>query len=143
VIRLGSLAGYAFEGPRVLGGWTPPPRPGVFAILYKPEPDTRPERYAVIYVGHSDDLSTEGFPFKHRRAPCWTRRAGSKWKVHVAYLEVPGGGRGHREMIARELAAVYEPFCNEQQYDTAWKEEWIGEYSDAPTTAPLPPPRPD
>jgi hypothetical protein len=145
VIRLGSLAGYAFEGPRVLGGWTPPARAGVFAILYKPEPDARPERYAVIYVGHSDDLSTEGFPFKHRRAPCWTRRAGSKWKVHVAYLEVPGGGRGHREMIARELVAIYEPFCNEQQYDTAWKEEWIGEYSDAPNTAPLPlpPPHPE
>ena len=24
MIRLGSLAGYPFEGPRVLAGWTPP-----------------------------------------------------------------------------------------------------------------------
>ena len=28
VIRLGSLAGYPFEGPRVLAGWTPPERRG-------------------------------------------------------------------------------------------------------------------
>jgi len=42
VIRLGSLAGYPFEGPRVLAGWTPPARAAVYAILYKPEPETRP-----------------------------------------------------------------------------------------------------
>ena len=66
MIRLGSLAGYPFEGPRLLGGWTPPSRPAVFAILYKPEPDTKPDKYAVIYVGHSDDLSAERFPFRTR-----------------------------------------------------------------------------
>jgi hypothetical protein len=93
MIRLGSLAGYAFSGPRVLGGWSPPARPGVYAILCKPDPQTKPERYAVIYVGHADALAAEGFPFKHRRARCWTQRAGSKWKVHVAFLEVPGGNR--------------------------------------------------
>jgi hypothetical protein len=141
MIRLGSLAGYAFSGPRVLGGWTPPARPGVYAVLYKPDPETKPETYAVIYVGHADDLAAEGFPFRHRRAPCWTQRAGSKWKVHIAFLEVPGGNRSHREMITNELVAVYHPFCNEQQYDNSWRDEWIGEYSDAPNTAPLPPHR--
>ena len=78
MIRLGSLAGYPFEGPRLLGGWTPPASAAVYAILYKPEPDTKPERYAVIYVGHSEDLSAERFPFQHPRAHCWVRRAGSK-----------------------------------------------------------------
>ena len=76
MIRLGSLAGYPFEGPRVLGGWTPPARPGVYAILYKPE--TGRERYAVIYVGHADDLSAEQFPFNHPGAPCWIKRAGGE-----------------------------------------------------------------
>jgi hypothetical protein len=138
VIRLGSLAGYAFSGPRVLGGWTPPARPGVYAILYRPDPDR--ERYAVTYVGHADDLSRVGFPFKHRKAASWIRRAGSKWDLHVAWLEVPGGTRGHREQIAAELIAVYRPSCNEEQYENAWRAEWIGEYSAAPNTAPLPPP---
>ena len=55
MIRLGSLAGYPFEGPRLLGGWTPPARAAVYAILYKADPDTKPDQYAVIYVGHSDD----------------------------------------------------------------------------------------
>jgi hypothetical protein len=136
MIRLGSLAGYPFEGPRLLGGWTPPPAPAVYAIFCKPEPENGPERYAVIYVGHADDLSAERFPFRHPRAACWIRRAGSKWKVYVATYEVPGGGRPHREQIARELTAIYRPGCNAQQYDHTWKPEWIGEYQ-APTTGPV------
>ena len=148
MIRLGSLAGYPFEGPRLLAGWTPPPAAAVYAILYKPEPETKPDRYAVTYAGHCDDLSTARFPFSHPRAQCWIRRAGSRWKVYIAVYEVPGGGRSHREQITRELTAIYRPGCKQQQYDQAWREEWIGEYS-APTTAPVarrdpgpkPPPR--
>ena len=135
MIRLGSLAGYAFEGPRVLAGWTAPPVAAVFVILCKPDPDTRPERYAVIYVGHSDDLSAERFPFRHPSAPSWVRRAGSRWKVYIATFEVPGGTRAHREQISRELIAVYHPGCNTQQYDQAWRDEWIGDYT-APATGP-------
>jgi hypothetical protein len=109
---------------------------GVDASAYKPEPDRRPEQYAVIYVGHSDDLSAERFPFQHSRSACWIRRAGSKWKLYVCTYEVPGGGRPHREQVARELTAIYRPSCNDQQFEQAWKDEWIGEYS-APTTAPV------
>jgi hypothetical protein len=136
VIRLGSLAGYPFEGPRALAGWTPQPRAAVYAIVFKPEPDANPERYAVIYVGQSDDLSKERFPFKHPRASCWVRRAGTRWALFICTYEVPGGLRSHREQIVRELTAVYRPGCNPEQYDPAWKEQWIGEYH-APTTGPL------
>ena len=66
MIRLGSLAGYPFEGPRVLAGWTAPAIPGVYAVLYRPEPAG--QQYAVMYVGHSEDLSTEPFPFKPSHA---------------------------------------------------------------------------
>jgi hypothetical protein len=134
MIRLGSLAGYPFEGPRLLGGWTPPARPAVFAILYKP--DDASERYAVSYVGHADDLSTVGLPFNHPVAPCWIDRAGGKWRVHVCWYEVPGGTPSHREQTTRELVAIYHPSCNEQQYDRAWRDEWIGEYN-ASMTKPL------
>jgi hypothetical protein len=123
VIRLGSLAGYPFEGPRLLGGWTVPPLAAVYAIAYKPDPEE--EHFAIIYVGHSDDLTTERFPFHHPRAACWIRRAGSKWRVYIATFEVPGGTRPHREQIARELTAVYRPGCNDQQFDHAWKDEWF------------------
>ena len=64
MIRLGSLAGYPFDGPRLLAGWTPPPVAAVYAIMYKPEPEK--ENYAVIYVGHADDLSAQRFPFSTR-----------------------------------------------------------------------------
>lgn len=136
MIRLGSLAGYPFEGPRVLAGWTPPATPGVYAIMYRPEPEAKPEHYAVIYLGHADDLSAECFPFNHRRAACWVRRAGSRWKVYICTYEVPGGLPRHREQIVEELGAIYRPACNELQYERSWKGEWIGEYS-APTTGPL------
>jgi hypothetical protein len=136
VIRLGSLAGYPFEGPRLLGGWTPPQAPAVYAIMYKPEPETRPGRYAVIYVGHADNLAAERFPFHHPRAACWVKRAGSRWKVYIATFEAPGGGPAHREQIARELMAVYQPQCNPERYDPAWKDHWIGDYT-APTTGPV------
>jgi hypothetical protein len=136
MIRLGSLAGYPFEGPRVLAGWTPPATPAVYAIMYRPEPETRPDRYAVIYVGHFEDAARERFPFGHPRSACWVRRAGSRFKLFVCTYEVPGGLPSHREQIVQELGAVYRPGCNEQAYEPSWKAEWIGEYS-APTTGPL------
>jgi hypothetical protein len=104
--------------------------------MYKPDPEARPETYAVIYVGHADDLSGERFPFNHPRAPCWIRRAGNRWRVYISTYEVPGGLRSHREQIVQELAAIYHPSCNEQRYERSWKDEWIGEYT-APTTGPL------
>jgi hypothetical protein len=134
VIRLGSLAGYPFEGPRVLAGFTAPALPAVYAILYLPDPAK--QQYAVMYVDHSEDLSAEPFPFRHPRSPCWIERAGSRWKVYIATYEVPGGLASHRELIVQELSAVYQPSCNEQQYDQAWQDHWIGSY-EAPTTAPL------
>ena len=74
-----------------------------------------------------------GFRSGIPRAACWVRRAGDRWKVYIATYEVPGGGPPHREQITRELVAVYRPGCNAQQYDQAWKDEWIGDYI-APTT---------
>ena len=136
MIRLGSLAGYPFEGPRVLAGWTPPSRPGVYAILMRPRPDAKPNEFAVIYVGASEDLSREGFPFKHRFAPCWVKRSNDRYSLHICFYEVPGGLPTHRQQIAKELIAVYQPGCNPDHYDQAGKDEWIGEY-DAPTTGPL------
>ena len=137
MIRLGTLAGYAFEGPRVLAGFTAPERPGVYAILYRPDAMTSPERYGVLYVGHSDDLSKERLPFRHPQAPCWLKRVkDDKFKLHICHLEAPGANSAHREQIAHELIAFYRPGCNPEQYDNAWSEHWIGEY-EAPTTGPL------
>ena len=105
MIRLGSLAGYSFEGPRSLSGWTPPAVPAVYAILAKSNP-AKPQEFSVIYVGHSDDLTQEGFPLRHPRSQAWVKRADGKFNLHACWLEVPGGTRAHREQIARELFAI-------------------------------------
>ncbi len=134
MIRLGTLAGYAFEGPRALAGWTAPAQPGVFAILAKSNP-AKPQEFSVIFVGHADDLSAQGLPFRHPQAGAWIKRANGKFNLHVCWLDVPGGTRSHREQIARELMAIYDPSCNVEKYDTAWKDEWIGAYDTAVTDA--------
>jgi hypothetical protein len=141
MIRLGTLSGYFFEGPRVLAGFTAPARPGVYAVLTKPDPEAGPERFAVVYVGHADDLSAQGFPFAHRHARRWVKRAGDRYRLWVAYFEVPGGLPSHREQIVRELLAQYRPSCNDEQYESTWREEWIGGYSAPATTGPLTTPR--
>jgi hypothetical protein len=43
MIRLGSLAGYPFEGPRVLSGWTPPAVPAVYVILSRNDIEGKPQ----------------------------------------------------------------------------------------------------
>jgi len=135
MIRLGSLAGYPFEGPRLLAGWTAPELAAVYAVMYRTDPDR--EEFGVVYVGHAEDLSSEKFPFKHPAAPCWLERVeGDRFGLYIGFYEVPGGTTAHREQISRELIAVYRPGCNSEQYDQAWKDTWIGAYK-APTTKPL------
>ena len=44
------------------------------------------------------------------------------------------------EAIAARAMSRTAPRATSERYGTAWREEWIGAYSDAPTTAPLPDP---
>ena len=71
---------------------------------------TKPERYAVIYVDHADDLSAERFPFRHPRAPCWVRRAGSQVEgVHLHLRGArrrPGAPGADRPRADRDLPAA-------------------------------------
>ena len=88
--------------------------------------------------GHSDDLSTERFPFNHPSAACWLDRVGGKkFDLYIGTYEAPGANPRHREQIVRELVAVYKPGCNPDQYDQAWEDHWIGDYQTPGTTGPL------
>lgn len=138
MIRLGSLGGYPFDGPRVLGGFIAPDEQGLFAILTRSDPDS--QRFEVIYLGHADNLATIGLPFDHAHSLRWIARAGGKWNLWIATYAIPGGSQSHRERITEELQAIYHPSCNGEQFDRYWKDEWIGSYR-APTTKPLTTPR--
>ena len=143
MIRLGSLAGYPFEGPRRAGRVDAAAQRRGLRDRVQARSGAKPDKYAIIYVGHSDDLTAERFPFQHPRAHCWIRRAGSKWKVYICTYEVPGGGRSHREQIVRELTAIYRPRCNDQQYEQAWKDQWIGETTSSSPSLAKDPARPE
>ena len=131
MIRLGSLAGYPFEGPRALAGWTPQKVAAVYTVMCLNDPENKPQEFSTIYVSHSADLTTEGFPFKHPRAASWVARAGNKFNVYIAWYEILGGSVKHREQVVGELLAVYKPSCNDEDYEQVWNDEWIGEYSNA------------
>jgi hypothetical protein len=137
-IRLGSLAGYSFDGPWLLGGWNPPAKPGVYVVMYKPDPEKKPDTHAVIYVGQNMDMSKEGLPKNHSRAGCWADRAGSPWKLHVAFYTFPGATPRQLISVQTDLIAHYNPFCNEQKFDKGWQGKWIGEYTSS-LTGPLQP----
>ncbi len=110
----------------------------MFVVLYRPDAAAKPEEYAVLYVGHADDLSTEGLPFDHPDASCWLSRVGNKrFELYIGTYEAPGANTRHREQITRELIAIYHPGCNRDQYDQAWEEHWIGGYDAPGTTGPL------
>jgi hypothetical protein len=108
MIRLGSLAGYPFEGPRVLAGWAPPPVAAVYALVRKPDLDRG-----------------AGFPFRHPRAGCWIARAGSRWNLYACWYEIPGDSVAQRGEIVRQLIAVYQPRCVGSQYVHAWDPTWL------------------
>ena len=143
MIRLGSLAGYPFEGPRLLGGWTPP----AGRRRVRDHVQARPGDQAGPVRGHLR-RPLRGPVRRALPVPAPARRllgaAGpATWKVYICTYEVPGGTAAHREQIARELDRDLPAGCNEQQYDQAWKDEWIGEYSRRPPPAAHPPrPRP-
>ena len=100
MIRLGSLAGYPFEGPRRARRLdSAGPVAAVYAILCKPDP-RQAEQYAVIYVGQSDDLSAERFPFNHPRAALLGQARRRPVQALICTYEVPGGLPSHREQIA-------------------------------------------
>ena len=61
MIRLGSLAGYPFEGPRVLAGWTAPAVPAVYAVVTRNDAEAKPQEFSVIYIGHSAASWTRAF----------------------------------------------------------------------------------
>jgi hypothetical protein len=117
-------------------GWSPPKIAGVYAIMSRSNPKNKPQQYSVIYVGHAEDLSQVGFPLKHPYAQSWIKRSGDKFNLFVCYLEILGGTIAHREQISKELQSIYKPSCNDEVYDKAWKDEWIGEYNSI-TTDPL------
>jgi hypothetical protein len=140
-IRLGSLAGYVFEGPFTLQGWRPPSKPGVYCIMYKPKPEKAPDKYAVIYVGQNMDMSKEGLPKNHDQYHCWVERAGgSAWKLFVAvyYPWADPLASNPRQLISlqNDLIAHYDPHCNPVKFDKGWQGKWVGEYTSS-LTGPL------
>ena len=127
MIRLGSLAGYPFEGPRLLAGWTPPPAAAVLRDPVQAEPDT-----AGAVRGHLRRALPMTCPPSGSRSATRARLvlgAPGRRPLEGLHLHLRGARAVAGRTASRSAASSPRstgPGCNEQQYDQAWKEEWIG-----------------
>jgi len=109
MIRLGTLVGYAFEGPLPLGATGLPAEPGVFAVMVALQsPGTS---YVGIDIDDAPNLAEAVGP-GHPRAACWADAGGTD-PVVVAHFVIQGDRASIRAGVARELRACYDPPCGD------------------------------
>ena len=127
MIRLGSLAGYPFEGPRVLGGWTAAGQ-------------ARGVRDHVQAGAGGQARDVRGDLRRPRRATCRPsssrsttrgRSAGSSGpaaggRSTSARTRCPAGCRRTGSRSPTSSARSTSPSCNDAAVRPSWKDEWIG-----------------
>ena len=75
-ISWGKKQRYKFNSGVPLTSWTPPAAPGVYALTYKQDPETKPKSHTVLYFGHAEDL----LPASLRLSQTCFRCLGRKWR---------------------------------------------------------------
>ena len=69
----------------------PPDEPGIYAVLHRPDPQNRPDVFAVDYIGQSSRLSSPvGYLALYRQRDILLTRAGSKDSLFVVFYPDAG-----------------------------------------------------
>jgi hypothetical protein len=106
------IGGYNFSTPVKFADWLPPYRAGVYAILMY---NAKVNKYYVIYIGQSSNLSDRGFFKSHHSYYCWIRQAGNdESKLHISVLELPNSTEDDRGKIEIQLINKFNPTCNKE-----------------------------
>lgn len=101
-----------FDGPIPLFKFAAPARGGIYAIMIKPYPQTKPDTYRVVYIGQSGDLEGRGFPTSHHKYPCWKQQAGSDANLYIGIHLTPGANETERTELEQRLIRELDPPCN-------------------------------
>lgn len=102
-----------FEEPMLLRGEVPSNEPGVFAVMSKPDPAKKPDKFRVIFFGVSDNFAGT-ITKKHPKYECWQKN-----QLHGLYYELykmGGSTKEQRKQIEDILVQKYDPICNEESY---------------------------
>ena len=110
------IGGYEFGEPEQLHEWDPPYRRGTYAILAVETPvavSLMFDRYRVVYVGKSTNMSERGFENHHKRS-CWDAsvRPGSEHRLVATHL-MPNATELELDRAERTLIQDLDPPCND------------------------------
>jgi hypothetical protein len=104
------------EGPISLNLWDAPRRPGVYAIMHKPDPENHPDAYVIDYCGEGSRLSSyRNYPWLKHRVTRLLSRSGSEDNLYIAYCPMPASDRRIRQELRRTLIGRFDPYFNRHE----------------------------
>ncbi len=109
-IKIGNVD---FTGPHFLSGCPTGNSSGLYAIMIKPDPNTKPDTYTLIYIGETSNFENR-LTGSHHRYDCWKRQAGSEDKIFYGLHIMDSSTEQQRLNLETSLIQQYDPICNKQ-----------------------------
>lgn len=104
--------GHVFVGLGPLDNWEGPAGPGLYVVLFPPNPDTAPGQFKALYFGEAEELSSAEFFRAHPKYRCCVSEAEKADRLHFAACVMPESTPMDRKQTQRALAEQYRPMCN-------------------------------
>ncbi len=111
-IENGRIGSISIEGPVRLDDWENRDVAGIFAVLHKPDPETRPDTYIVDYLGEAERLSVRGFTWQRAFINTALTRAGNEDNIYIALYHMPDSSERERKIVTDTLIRKYKPHFN-------------------------------
>ena len=97
------------DGPVILEHWSPPDKPGLVAILHKPDPVNKPTTFVLDYCFDSRNISElKSYPWLDQRINRLANEAGSRENIFVAFYYLPNSTHIERNRIIKKLEKKYK-----------------------------------
>ncbi|MGI0007351.1 MAG: GIY-YIG nuclease family protein [Nitrosotalea sp.] len=102
-----------FTGPHFLTACPTGNSSGLYAIMIKPDPVSKPDDYTLIYIGETSNFE-ERLTTSHHRYDCWKRQAGSEDKIFYGLHVMKSSTEAQRLDLESDLIQQHDPICNKQ-----------------------------
>jgi hypothetical protein len=99
--------------PTPVEEWQPTEEAGVFLVMHQPDPENRPDHFAIDYCGERSRLgSYQGYSWLPQIKRRLLARAGTEDNVFVAVYPMPGSTRSERKYVKQQIIEEYDPHFN-------------------------------
>ena len=97
------------EGPIALDQWNPTEKPGIVAVMHRPDPVNKPTTYVLDYCRDSRNIKQlKSYPWFDQRINHLALQAGSRDNIFVAFYYLPNSTRIERNQIIKKLEKKYK-----------------------------------